>query len=400
MISIRFGCSNTFKIIFYVLILLVWLSPSKSFAQPNWQFVPSLSVSEEYDSNVYSTSSPTEDYVTKIGTNLNAAYSGPDVEIKGGYLLNFNSYASQSEANVFTHGGNINIGLSRWFQKLSIGRGGGRGGGGLTVTERFNFTPDLTDSNIEGDTLGNYGIKTVRSDIFRNSAGFNISLPVTHRLSLNTSYSNTLTDYSSPLYKDNITNTLGLGAGYSHKQDTFYSNISVSSARAEQEDSNNYSLTLGIKHPFSQYTSLDANAGISLVAPESGENETAMRGSVGLTKRMKWHTFSTGYSRSLNSTSGISGTPVIADVYYLNLSNIHTQYLSSAIGANYSFNRSIKGSEVDTQSYNINGILNYTIRKWLTCSFSGAHFNQLSQIATISEMKRNQITLSLVSTWL
>lgn len=390
------GYNITCRTIFCLLLLLVLLAPSIGFAQPDWQFIPSLSVSEEYDSNVYSTSSSTEDYVTKIGTNLNATYNGPDVEIKGGYLLNFNSYASQSEANVFTHGGNINIGLSRWFQKVSIGRGGG----GLTVTERFNFTPDLTDSNIEGDTLGNYGIKTVRSDIFRNSAGFNISLPVTQPLSLNTSYSNTLTDYSSPLYKDNITNTLGLGAGYSHKKDTFYSNISISSTRAEQEDSNNYSLTFGVKHPFSQYTSLDANAGISLVAPESGKNETAMQGSVGLTKRMEWHTFATGYSRSLNSTSGISGTPVIADVYYLNLSNIHTQYLSSGIGANYSTNRSIKGSEVDTQSYNINGNLNYTIRKWLSCSFSMSHFNQTSQIATISEMKRNQITLSLVSTWL
>ncbi|MBI5194579.1 MAG: hypothetical protein HZA08_14245 [Nitrospirae bacterium] len=382
---------------FFVLVLiLILVLTVESFAKPNFQFTPSVSVSEVYDSNVYSASSSTEDYVSRIGTNLAASYSGPNIEFNGGYLLNFNSYASQHKANVFTHGGNINIGLDRWFQRLLIGSGGGR----LTVTEGFTFTPDLSDNSQRGNGLDNYGIKIKRNNIFRNSAGVNFSLPITQRFNLDTNYSNTLTNYSSPLYKDNITNTLGLGGGYSLKKDLLYSNISISSARSGQEDSNYYSIALGVKHPLSQSISLDANTGVSLVAAETGKNQTATRGNVNLSKRMEWHTFSAGYSRSLNSTSGISGTPVIADVYSLNLSNIHSQFLSSGIEASYSTNKSIKGSDVDTQSYHISGNLNYTIRKWLTCSFSMSHFNQLSQIATISEMKRNQITLSIVSRWL
>lgn len=394
-LSNRYRGQTGSSFLFSLCLIVFFVSgiSSNGFAHSNFNFTPSLSISEEYDSNVYSIASSTEDYVTKIGTNLNAAYNGQNVELKGGYLLNFNSYARQPKANVFTHGGNMNIGLSRWLQKLSKG-------GGLTITEDFTITPDLTDSNNGTGTLGNYGIKTVRSNMFRNSAGFNVTLPVTQLLSLNTSYSNTLTDYSSSLYKDNETNTLGLGITYSLKQDTLYSNLNATTTRADRQDSLSYSFTFGARHPFSQFISFDANTGISLVAPESGKNESTMRGSVGLTKRMEWHTFSTGYSRNLNTTSGISGTPVIADVYYLNLSNIHSPYLSSEIGANYSTNRSIKGSDVDTQSYNLSGSLNYTIRKWLSCSFNLSHFNQTSHIAAISEMKRNQITFSIVSTWL
>ncbi|MDD5435245.1 MAG: hypothetical protein PH343_07435, partial [Nitrospira sp.] len=251
--------------------------PSNGFSHSNFNFTPTVSLSEEYDSNVYSTPSSTEDYVTKIGTNLDAAYNGQNIELKGGYLLNFNSYARQPKANIITHGGNINIGLSRWFQTISKG-------GGLTVTDDFSLSPDYIDSNNGAGNLSSYGIKTVRSNVFRNSAGLNITLPFTKLLSLNTSYSNTLTDFRSALYKDNESNTLGLGFTYSFRQDMLYNNLSASTIRVDRFDSLSYSLTFGVRHPFSQYISFDANGGINLVAPEVGKKETTLRGGVGLTK--------------------------------------------------------------------------------------------------------------------
>lgn len=395
------GARNTFSL--FLIIFSIFAIPLNSIARPNWFFTPSISVSEEYDSNVNSTASGVEDYVTKVGTNLNTKYIGQDVKLEGAYLLHFNTYARSSRKNVVTHDGRLNVvlvGLNRWFQGMVKG-------GGLTVSDSFTFTPDLRDNYIEENgeisTLSNPGIiRTRRSSMMRNSSGLNITVPVKRLVNLTTSYSNILTNYSNPLYKDNVNNNIGLGINYSLKRDMIYSNFNASAARVEQVDSNNYSLVLGIKHNFSPFTSFDINTGVVLIDSEVGKNDINVKGSASFTERLKQHVYHIGYSRGENTTSGISTTPTIADLYYINITNIHSQYLTSAIGANYSNNRSSRGNDVDMQSYKLSGSLNYVIQSWLKCSLAVSHFNQKSRksnILTVSDMQRNLITLTISGTW-
>lgn len=382
-------------ILLFFLFLLIF--SNDCVAQSHWNFIPSVTFSETYNSNLFSTTTEVDDYITSVGTNLNVVYSGPSVTLGGNYLLSLNGFARNAKENVVTQDGRFDIDLNRWFRKFFKSSN-------VTVREDFTFTPDLKDYYFDEErgeigSLSSYGIRTRRTDAFRNAFGLNVLFPVTHKISLSTSYTNLLTEYKAVEFRDNLTNTVGIGMSYAFPGDMFYSNIGVSNTRADREDSNNYSLGLGIRHSISQLTTVDMNAGIVMLAPETGDNESTFRGGISLTTRSKTRTTNIGYSRSLNAISGISGRPTAADIFYINITNVHSQVLTSNIGANYSVNRSIRGDDVDINSFNLSGGLTYSIRKWLRSSFSASHFNQESNRPSPIDLKRNMVTFALTGTW-
>ena len=377
---------------------IIILSP-ECFAESNWHFIPSLTLSETYDDNIDSTPTGAEDYITRVGADLSAVYNGPDIGLHGNYLINLNTYARQPKENVVTQDGSLNINLNHWFQRLIKG-------GELTVTEDLTLTPELRDYYFDETTggtgpLSSYGIRTRRSDAFRNAFSIAASLPMTRRINFSILYSNLLTEHEDPELRDNITNTAGFGIGYAFPKDNVYSNFSVSNIREEREDSNSYSLTVGVRHSISPATAFDINTGVATVNPETGSSSSTLRGGLSLTKRSRGYSYNAGYSRSLNTVSGVSGVPTTADIFYINRTNFHTDVLTSTLGANYAINRSLSGNEVDVHSYNISGSLNYTIRKWLRSSLTASHFNQESDVASAvtTDIQRNMITIAFVGTW-
>ena len=380
-------------------ILSIIILSSECFAKSNWRLIPSLTVSETYNDNIDSTPTGTEDSITRVGADLSAVYHGPDIGLQGSYLINLNTFARRPKKNVLTQDGNFNVDLNRWFQRL-IKRSE------LTVTEDLTLTPYLRDyyfDETRGDigSLSSYGISTRRSEAFRNAFSVTAALPMTRRVNFSTSYSNLLTEHKDPEFRDNITHTIGFGLGYAFPKDTVYSDLSLSNIREEREDSNSYSLAVGIRHSISPSTVFDINAGVVTVDHEGSGSNSTLRGGVSLTKRSKGHTYNARYLRRLNTVSGISGVPVTADIFYINITNIHTDALTSTLGANYAINRSLNGDEVAIHSYNMSGSLNYTIRKWLRSSLTASHFNQDSDVpnATITDMQRNMITIVFVGTW-
>jgi len=382
-----------------LLIFSIIILSNDCFAESNWHFIPSLTLSETYDDNIDSTPTGAEDYITRVGVDLSAVYNGPDIGLHGNYLINLNTYARQPKENVVTQDGSLNINLNRWFQRLIKG-------GELTVAEDLTLTPELRDYYFDETTggtgpLSSYGIRTRRSDAFRNAFSIAAALPITRRVNFSASYSNLLTEHEDPEFRDNITNTAGFGIGYAFPKDNVYSNFSVSNIREEREDSNSYSLVVGVRHSISPSTAFDINTGVVTVNPETGGSASTLRGGLSLTKRSRGYSYNAGYSRSLNTVSGVSSAPTTADIFYINRTNFHTDVLTSTLGANYAINRSLSGNEVDVQSYNISGSLNYAIRKWLRSSLTASHFNQDSDVpnATITDMQRNMITIVFVGTW-
>jgi len=390
---------NRRSAIFILFLLPVLILSTNCFAESNWHLIPTLTVSETYDDNIDSTPTGTEDYITRIGADLSAIYNGPDIGLQGTYLINLNTYARQPKENVLTHDGNFNINLNRWFQRW-IQRGE------LTVTEDLTLTPDLRDYYFDETTgdigsLSSYGIRTRRSDAFRNAFSIAAALPITRRVNFSASYSNLLTEHEDPEFRDNITNTAGFGIGYAFPKDNVYSNFGVSNIREEREDSNSYSLVVGVRHTISPATAFDINTGVVTVNPETGSSSSTLRGGLSLTKRSRGYSYNAGYSRSLNTVSGVSSAPTTADIFYINRSNIHSDVLTSTLGANYAINRSLSGNEVDVHSYNISGSLNYAIRKWLRSSLTASHFNQESEVSNTvtTDIQRNMITIAFVGTW-
>ena len=388
--------------IFPLFFLLSLIYPFNSFAQSNWHLTPSLTVSETYDDNIYSTTTGVDDYITKIGANLSATYNGSNIGLQGNYLLNLNTFARRPKGNVVTQDGGFNIDLNRWFRKLFQKSE-------VAITEDFTFTPDIKDyyfNDVRGkiDPLSNYGVRTRRSDGFRNALGIDVLLPIANRVSLSPSYSNLLTVYKDPSFKDSIINTVGLGVRYSFPRDVVYSTVNTGNIRVVRgttEVSNSYVLLIGVRHSISPLSAFDINAGVSILDHEEGDRDSTFNGGFSLTKRQKIHTYNMGYLRTLNTISSISDRPTIAEILYINITNIHSKDLTSSISADYAINSSIRGDkeEVDTHSYNLSGRLNYTIRKWLSFSITASHFNQESDRLTVEAMKRNLLTTALEGIW-
>src|SRR3990170_8326749 len=124
--------------VFSFIILLISGFLTDSSAAPAWQLTPSLSVSETYNNNIYSSRDETEDFVTGIGARLNTSYTGTNTELQANYYAAFNTYARHPELNVVTHDGSINVDMARWFNRLFRDAG-------LSVSEAFTYTPDLRD---------------------------------------------------------------------------------------------------------------------------------------------------------------------------------------------------------------------------------------------------------------
>src|SRR3990172_11459138 len=149
---------SVFISILSCLILLISGFLTDSNAAPAWQLRHSLSVSETYNSNIYSRTNETEDFITGIGARLNTSYTGTNTELQANYLATLNAYAHHPELNVVTHDGSINLDMAGWLNKLFRDAG-------ISISEAFTYTPDLRDYSLDAEgggsaSLSNYGIRT------------------------------------------------------------------------------------------------------------------------------------------------------------------------------------------------------------------------------------------------
>ena len=378
------------------LILLISGSLTVSIAVPTWQLRPSLSVSETYNSNSSSSTDETEDFITGIGAGINTTYTGMNTKLQANYTATWNSYANHPELNVLTHNGGININMARWFNRYFRDVN-------ISVSEGFTYTPDLGDyyfdAEREGDaSLSNYGIRTIRDDSFRNAASINMGFPLSRNQGMSLRYSNLLTEFSDPGLLDNMTNALSIGTYYTARQDTLNVDIGIRNSKADEVETNSYSITTGIRHNFSPVTQGEFSIGGDIIDHATGQT-SSVRGSLRLSRTSEFITYHIGYSRDLNTVSGVSTSPVVSQTAYANMSVRHTRQFSSNMGANYTINQSLNGDEVDIKSYNVSAGAAYIISTWLTGSFSVSHFEQDSEVTPTRDIERNLMMLTVAASW-
>src|SRR3990170_2983105 len=213
------------------LILLISGSIKESIADQAWQFRPSLSVSETYNSNIFSSTDEAGDFITGIGANINTAYKGTNTGLWAKYTATWNSFSNYPELNVVTHDGTINIEMARWFNKFLRNVS-------INVSEDFTYTPDLGDYYFDAEregsaTLSNYGIRTERNNSFRNSVSINMGFPLSQNQDLYVRYSNLLTEFSDSGPIDNIANSLSIGTSYTARHNTLYGHMGIKNTTAD-----------------------------------------------------------------------------------------------------------------------------------------------------------------------
>ncbi len=383
--------------VFSLSVLTITGSLTECIASQAWQFKPSVSVSETYNSNIYSISNETDDFITGIGVGFSTSYAGTKTGLNANYLTTWNSYADHPKLNVFTHDGSINIDITKWlnniFSNLSI-----------NVSEDFTYSPDLKDYYFNAEKVGsaslsNYGIRTERGDSFRNAGSINVRFSLSQNRDLNVKYSNLLTEYSDPALIDNISNNWSLGTSYKTRRDTLYGDVGIRQTKADDVDINGYFITTGLRHQFSPVTQGEFSIGGEMTDNESTGQTSNVRGALRLSKTAEFVSYHIGYTRELNSVTGVSTSPVVSQTVYINLSGRHSRQISSSVRTSFSINNSLKGDDVDTKSYNVTAEATYTISTWLTGSFSASHFVQESESISAQDMERNLIMLQFAASW-
>ncbi len=377
----------------FSLLILITCFVTASLAKPDWEVKPSISLSQSYDSNIYSQENNVEDYVTRMGANLSAIYSGADIYMLTNYSGTFNAYADHSELNVLTHEGRINVDMERWIQRHFRGSD-------FKITENFTWTPEIRDSYFDEVSEGNYplgnpGLRTKRSESRRNAFSIELGYPLTKRQGITIHYSNLLTLYSDTALVDNETNKLSLGTDMKFIKDVLYGNIGGSRIRNGIAYSTSYSVTGGIRHIISPLYLLNANVGMEILEYETGSSTSAIRAGLQFSRTARYVTLNAGYSRELNSAGGVSAIPTLVDLFYMNTGIRHSVNISSNFGVNYSVNKSTRGSEIDTSTYSLSAKVSYRFRPWLDGSVAVSHFDQSSETLGLPNMNREQITFQL-----
>ena len=384
------------KPILSCLIILISGPATESIAAQTWQLKPTLSVSETYNSNIFSNTNETEDFITGIGANINTTYSGTNTELQANYTATWNSYANYPELNVVTHDGRINIDMARWFSRYFRGIR-------ISVSEDFSYTPDLRDYYYDAEregsaSLSNYGIRTGRDDSFRNAASINMRFPLSQNQDMSLRYSNLLTEFSDPELADNMTNILSIGTSYTTRQDTLYGDIGIRNSTLDEVDVNSYFITTGLRHRFSPVTQGEFSVGGDMI--DSGAGYTSsLRGGLRFSKTSEFITYHIGYSRELNTVSGVSTSPVVSQTAFINMSVTHTRQFSSNIGATYTINQSLNGDDVDIKAYSVSAGAISAMRTWLTGSVSISHFVQDSEVTSEQDIERNLIMFKVAASW-
>lgn len=383
---------TVYYFIFSLLILLTCFV-TESLARSDWEVKPVLTLAQSYDNNIYSQENNVEDYVTRVGANLSAIYSGADIHMLTNYSGTFNAYADHSELNVLTHEGRINVDMERWFQRRFRD-------GDFTITENFTWSPEIKDSYFdevsEGkDPLSNLGLRTKRSDLYRNAVAIELGYPLSKRHGITVQYSNLLTLYSDPVLIDSETHEILLGSDIKFLKDALYGNVGASRINRGRVYSTSYSVTGGLRHTISPLSLLNANVGMEILDYNTGGNTSAMHAGLQFSRRARYVTLNAGYSRELNTASGVSTIPTLVDLFYVNTGIRHSVNLSSNFGVNYSVNKSTRGSEIDTSSYNLSAKLSYRFRPWLDGNVSVSHLNQSSESVGSPSINREQITFQV-----
>ncbi|MBI5197011.1 MAG: hypothetical protein HZA19_00190 [Nitrospirae bacterium] len=380
---------------FSIGLILFFHAPALS--QPAWHIIPSLRLSETYDSNLFSREVGGGDYLTQAGVNLTPLYTGPNVSLRGNYLVQMQTYARHPGENRIIQDGSVEMDLNRWFQRWVKA-------GEVSLTEDFTFTPLLQDYYFDEErrqvgSLSSLGIRTQRTDTLRNAFSLAFSVPATPRWTIRSLYRNLLTEYKDPVLVDSITHSLLIGSDVAFVRNTLYANLESSRIRWKKEDSYSHRLSLGARHTFSREWKMDLHAGVLRFDSEGEKNRDTWIGGLTLSRQDRYHTISMGYSRTINPAAGIGTHPPIAQLFHANWTTMFTPKITSSLGGSYTINTALLGTDLDTRSYRVTAGMAYQVNQWLQANLTASHFNQDSNTPLADSLQREMVSLTLIGTW-
>jgi hypothetical protein len=384
----------------------------KAVAGPETNIIPSVILSERYDSNVYFIAGHNlEDYVTSVSPQLRVVHMGQLVEGTVGGGVTAEAYVKNPGLNYVAANGVINLNLDGAMSELVRGLG-------LQISDTFRYTPQLpsfaapTDGGeIPASAL--IGIQAQRANSSANAGTVAASYSVSPLLSFTSTYLDQRIRFGSPI----STPTGGIQARF--VDSTFQTVKSGPVLKVSPTDtltlSHQYQKgTFEAQGPKSDFSTQGVIAGwTSLVTPTltasmtggvtvfSTINDLQYVGSASLLWKGQNTDLTLSYTRMISPSFFIAGVPLLSQVIAATATHHMTESFSVLLNGNYAVNQSIPDSSLlKFESYSVTPSMQYKVNRVMTATLSYTHswFDQ-TFLSQGSSFDRNLVMLRIFAEW-
>ena len=372
------------------------------------RLVPSLAVSERYDSNVFFVPGGNlEDYVTTISPRVKVEHKGRLIEgtVQGGATGEV--YVKNPGLNYIALNGGVALNLDNAVAQLVRGAG-------LKVSDTFYFTPQAPAFVAPG-TGGQVseafvrGIQAGRANSFSNSGSAIGSYALSPRVDLQATYMHQKIHFGTAF----VSPTTGQFFNTTFQTVTAGPQLKVSpldtAALTYQYQQADFSQgggsggfhthggSMGWTRAFTPILTANVTGGMTVIEPS---NRVQYQGGVSVEGKFQNTDASLSYSRGVYPSFFNSGLPLLSQVVSATVSHRVTALLTVTANGNYAKNESVPAGTLAFESYWVTVGLNYRVSRILTATLSYTNSEYKSQSSgQLSRFDRNMVMIGLTAEW-
>ncbi len=396
-------------------LFLLWMM---LFATPAWTaeitLVPLVDVSAGYDDNVYYSRVIQEsDYVLTGRPGFVFDYDSALFTIRSRGSVDFQRYLDNSNLNRENYDAFID-GDVRLTERL-------------TLRANFSFVNDTTlDSQ-----LAETGIVTFRTDRKRYNGGGELAYQLSMRSNIGIAYNHQSTRYGSALYEDYDYDSVRASYDYAFNAGLDRFTVAPYYGRwsSDMSQVNNYGLSFGLSHKFSETLSLELVAGprytrterkyyvqellyepetdtvgLQLKEQKASDDSWGVTGSIVVKKIWERSSISGGYSHDLTYSSSIGddAEPINVNRFFCNLSHNITSRFGATLSASYYISESASSlGNQDRRYITVMPSLKYELTPNYSLTLTYNYQRQLNEQANSADLglNRNTIWIGFTGQW-
>src|SRR2546427_1736608 len=372
------------------------------------RLVPSLAVSERYDSNVFFVSGGNlEDYVTNISPQVKVDHKGRLIEgtVQGGATGEV--YVKNPGLNYIALNGGVNLNLDNAVAQLVRGAG-------LKVSDTFYFTPQAPafvapGSGSQVSEAFVRGIQAGRANSFTNAGSAIGSYALSPRVDLQATYMHQKIHFGTAF----VSPTTGQFFNTTFQTVTAGPQLKVSpldratlTYQYQQADFSQgggsggfhtHGGTMGWTRAFTPTLTANVTGGMTVIEPNE---RVQYLGTVSVEGKLQNTDASLSYSRGVYPSFFNTGLPLLSQVVTATVSHRLTALLTATANGNYAKNESVPAGTLAFESYWVTVGLNYKVSRMVndTLSFTNSAYKQNS-LGQSTRFDRNMVMVSLMAEW-
>jgi len=377
-------------------------------AHGDTRLVPSIAVSERYDSNVFFVPGGNrEDYVTNISPQVKVDHKGRLIEgtVQGGATGEV--YVKNPGLNYIALNGGVTLNLDNAVAQLVRGAG-------LKVSDTFYFTPQAPafvapGSGSQVSEAFVRGIQAGRANSLTNAGSAIGSYSLSPRVDLQATYLHQKIHFGTAF----VSPTTGQFFNTTFQTVTAGPQLKVSpldratlTYQYQQADFSQgggsggfhtHGGSMGWTRAFTPILTANVMGGMTVIEPS---NRVQYQGGVSVEGKFQNTDASLSYSRGVYPSFFNTGLPLLSQVVTATVSHRVTALLTVTANGNYAKNESVPAGTLAFESYWVTVGLNYRVSRILTATLSYTNSEYKSQSSgQLSRFDRNMVMIGLTAEW-